>query len=71
MYIVNDATILIRDIAGDAAQKAANSVNPSEDQLSQIDKPADDNVWHDKPNISTGGLKNQIKSAVPVGKKDL
>ncbi|TVY47846.1 Uncharacterized protein LOCC1_G002934 [Lachnellula occidentalis] len=69
--LLNDATILIRDIAGDAAQKAANKVNPSEDELSQIDKPADDNVWHDKPNVSTGGIKNQIKSSVPIGKKDL
>ncbi|TVY31893.1 Uncharacterized protein LSUB1_G008363 [Lachnellula subtilissima] len=69
--LLNDATILIRDIAGDAAQKAANNVNPSEDQLSQIDRPADDNVWHDKPDISTGSLKNQIRSSVPIGKKDL
>ncbi|TVY16164.1 Uncharacterized protein LARI1_G006871 [Lachnellula arida] len=69
--LLNDATILIRDIAGDAAQKAANRVNPGEDQLAQIDRPADDNVWHDKPDISTGSLKNQIKSSLPIGKKDV
>ena len=68
---MNDATILIRDIAGDAAQKAANKVNPDDEQLAQIDRPADDNVWHDKPDVSTGKLKDQIKSAVPIGKKDV
>jgi hypothetical protein len=49
-------------MAGDAAQKAANKVNPSEDQLSQIDKPAADNTWHDVPDMSAGSIKNQIKS---------
>ena len=72
---VNDATILIRDIAGDAATKVANRVNPSEDQLAQIDRPADDNTWHDSPNISAGNLKQQFKSSVskktPVGKDDM
>jgi len=59
---VNDATILIRDIAGDAASKAANKVNPSDEQLSQIDKPAADNTWHDVPDMSTGNIKSQLKS---------
>jgi hypothetical protein len=48
-------------MAGDAAQKAANKVNPSEDQLSQIDKPADDNVWHDTPDLSRENIKSQLK----------
>jgi len=60
--LLNDATILVRDIAGDAASKAANKVNPSSDQLSQIDKPAEDNTWHDVPDMSTGNIKSQIKS---------
>jgi len=60
--LLNDATILIRDIAGDAAQKAANKVNPDEDQLKQIDKPADDNTWHDVPDMSAGNIKEQVKS---------
>ena len=68
---MNDATILIRDIAGDAAQKAANQVNPNEDQLAQIDKPADDNVWHDVPDVSSGGIRNQLQNALPIGKKDV
>lgn len=72
---MNDTTILIRDMAGDAAQKAANKVNPSEDQLAQIDKPADDNTWHDVPDMSAGNIKTQIKSTysknTPVTKGDL
>jgi hypothetical protein len=59
---VNDATILIRDIAGDAAQKAASKVNPTDEQLSQIDQPAEDNTWHDVPDMSAGNIKQQIKS---------
>lgn len=71
MRIVSDATILLRDIAGDAATKTANKVNPSEDQLSQIDHPAEDNVWHDKPDLSRDNLKNQARSKMPIGKKDV
>lgn len=58
---MNDATILLRDIAGDAAQNAATRVNPSQDQLAQIDHAADDNTWHDTPDLSRGNLKNQVK----------
>lgn len=60
--LLNDVTVLIRDIAGDAAQKAANKVNPSEEQLAQIDKPADDNTWHDVPDMSAGNIKQQVKA---------
>jgi hypothetical protein len=59
--VVSDATILLRDIAGDAAQHAANRVNPSQDQLSQIDQAADDNTWHDTPDFSRDNLRNQVK----------
>ena len=68
---MSDATVLLRDIAGDAASKAAHKVNPSEDQLNQIDRPAEDNVWHETPDLSRENLKNQVKSRAPIGKKDL
>jgi hypothetical protein len=72
---VDDALILLRDIAGDAAQKAADQVNPSKEQLSQIDKPADDNTWHDVPDMSAGNIKSQIKSTynkqTPLSKEDI
>lgn len=73
--LLNDATILLRDIAGDAASTAASRVKPGQEQLSQIDHPADDNTWHDVPDLSTGGIKSQLKNSVnkktPVDKNDL
>jgi hypothetical protein len=68
--LLSDATVLLRDIAGDAAQKTANKVNPSEDQLQQIDRPAEDNTWHEVPDMSKDKLKNQIKQATPFNKND-
>lgn len=52
--------MLARDIAGDAAQKAANKVNPSQDELDNIDASEDDDTWHDNPDA--GGLKESAKS---------
>jgi hypothetical protein len=73
--IVSDASILVRDMAGDAATEAASRINPSEDQLRQIDEPAGDNTWHDVPDMSSGNIRHQIKSTVskktPVDKGDL
>ncbi|KAF4627257.1 hypothetical protein G7Y89_g10895 [Cudoniella acicularis] len=73
--LLNDAVILARDIAGDAATKAASKVKPSEELLSQIDRPADDNTWHDVPDMSAGNIKNQIRSTyskqTPLTKGDL
>ncbi|EON69723.1 hypothetical protein W97_08984 [Coniosporium apollinis CBS 100218] len=60
--LLNDASILIRDMAGDAAQNAAQRVQPSEDELNQIDRPADDNEWHDVPDMSRDKLRQQAKS---------
>lgn len=73
--LLSDAQILFRDIAGDAAQKAAHRVNPSEEELAQIDRPAQDNVWHDVPDLSKGNLKQQFRQSVdrnkPVHREDL
>ena len=59
---MSDATILLRDMAGDAASSAAGRINPSEDQLSQIDQAADDNTWHDVPDFSRDNLRSQVKN---------
>ncbi|RDW94166.1 uncharacterized protein DSM5745_01488 [Aspergillus mulundensis] len=58
--LLNDAMIIARDIAGDASQKAANKVRPGEHELSQVDQAAEDNVWHEKPDLA--GQKEQFKS---------
>jgi hypothetical protein len=68
--LLNDAVILLRDMAGDAAQKTANKVKPNEDQLNQIDHPAEDNTWHDVPDMSRDNLRNQVKQSAPFGNKD-
>lgn len=60
--LVNDAVLLLRDMAGDAAENAASKVKPSNDALAQIDKPADDNTWHEVPNISKDNVKSQLQS---------
>ncbi|KAI0512834.1 hypothetical protein F5B22DRAFT_297175 [Xylaria bambusicola] len=60
--LLSDATILIRDMAGDAATNAATKVRPSEDKLNQIDAPADDNTWHDAPDFSKENMRSQFQS---------
>lgn len=60
--LLKDVSILVRLMAGDAAQSAATRVNPKEDQLAQLDEPAQDNTWHDVPDFSKENLKNQAKA---------
>lgn len=70
---MSDAAVLFRDVAGDAAQNAANKINPSEDRLNRIDDPAEDNTWHDVPSVSD--LKGQAKDVYnknkPLDRDDL
>ncbi|KAF2453581.1 hypothetical protein BDY21DRAFT_355400 [Lineolata rhizophorae] len=49
--LLNDATIIMRDMIGDAATSTAKRAKPSEDQLNQLDQPAEDNTWHDVPDV--------------------
>ncbi|KAH6624689.1 hypothetical protein B0J18DRAFT_449918 [Chaetomium sp. MPI-SDFR-AT-0129] len=60
--LLKDATILLRDMAGDAATNAATRVRPSEDQLAQLDHAAEDNTWHDAPNITKDSLKGKFQN---------
>lgn len=46
-------------MAGDAASNAAQKVRPSDEKLNEMDRPADDNTWHDKPDFSKENLKQQ------------
>jgi hypothetical protein len=59
--LLSDAIVLLRDVAGDAASKAASKLRPDEDALAQIDRPADSNVWHEKPNLDKESLKAQFR----------
>ena len=66
--LLSDAVILMRDIAGDAAQNVAGKVNPSEDRLNQIDQAAEDNTWHDVPDLSRDNLRSQARDTVNKNK---
>ncbi|GAB1743085.1 hypothetical protein NU219Hw_g8941t1 [Hortaea werneckii] len=68
--LLSDMTVLLRDIAADTAQKTADKARPNEEQMNQIDVPAEDNTWHEKPDLSKENLKNQAKSRAPIGKKE-
>jgi hypothetical protein len=59
--LLSDAGVLLRDIAGDAAQKTATKVNPDQDRLGQIDEPAPENTWHEVPDMNPSTLKAKAK----------
>lgn len=53
--------VLVRDIAADGSQEVANQARPSEEQLSQIDQAAEDNMWDEKPKLSKEDMKSKFK----------
>lgn len=57
-------------MAGDAASNAASASRPSEEQLSQIDQPAEDNTWHDAPSLSKEDWKKQAQGIFKKKKAD-
>lgn len=59
--LLQDASILLRDMVGDATGNATDFVRPSEEQLSQIDAPAEENTWHEAPDFSKDSLKKQAQ----------
>jgi hypothetical protein len=64
--------ILVRSMAGDVASKAADKLQPTEEQMSQIDAPAEENTWHETPEVSRQKIQEQlkgIKGRTPFGKK--
>ncbi|EYE96876.1 uncharacterized protein EURHEDRAFT_514102 [Aspergillus ruber CBS 135680] len=61
--ILSDALVIVRDMANDASQHAPTKIRPSEEQLSQIDQPAEENEWHEKPaGLPTEQLKSRFKN---------
>ncbi|RWA06266.1 hypothetical protein EKO27_g8833 [Xylaria grammica] len=60
--LLSDASVLIRDMAGDAATNTATKVRPSEEKLSQMDMPADDNTWHEAPKFSKENVRSQLRN---------
>ncbi|KAK3322207.1 hypothetical protein B0H66DRAFT_574522 [Apodospora peruviana] len=58
--LLHDATVLLRDVAGDAASNAAAQLKPSHEDLNNLDAPAEDNTWHDAPDFSKDNMKNKF-----------
>lgn len=65
---MSDAAILLRDMASDTVQRTADVIRPSQDQLAQVDEPAEEGVWHDKPDMSKGAMKSQMQSIRQKGR---
>ncbi|KHJ34492.1 hypothetical protein EV44_g6503 [Erysiphe necator] len=63
--LLKDASVLLREVVGETAQKAVEYVSPSQDELSQIDNPAAKNTWHEVTDISSHSLKDRVKSYMP------
>jgi hypothetical protein len=72
--IVSDMAIMVRSMAGDVAAKAADRLQPTEEQMTQIDAPAEENIWHEPPDVSRQKIQDQIKGIkgrTPFGKKSV
>ena len=59
--LLEDITLLGRDMAADGANKVTSKLRPDQDRLDRIDEPAPDHQWHETP-PSLGELKDQAKS---------
>jgi hypothetical protein len=69
--LLDDATILLRDIAGDAAGKAASNVKPSQEQLDQIDRSAEPHEWHDAPGSFKQSIRDFTNRNKPIRRDDV
>lgn len=67
--VVSDIQVLARDMAGDMAQKAANGINPDQEQLDNLDEPEEDDTWHDTPDGGDlRGKKDELKNKLKANK---
>lgn len=57
-------------MAGDAASNAAARVRPSHEDLAQMDRPAQDNTWHDAPDFSKDNVKNKFQGVYSGNPKE-
>lgn len=48
-------------MASDAASTAAQKVKPPPEAMAQIDKPAEEDKWHDKPDLSKENIQEQMQ----------
>jgi len=67
--LLEDFTLLGRDIAADASSTVTQKIRPNQDRLKNIDEPARDHTWHESP-PSMGEIKKFLKSTVPGVSED-
>ena len=63
--LLEDATLLARDMVADAASKAIQTIRPEKDRLAKIDEPAEDHTWHEAP-PSLDEMKSIVKSKINI-----
>ena len=68
--LLKDAVVLLRVMMGDAAANAAGRVRPSDEAVAQMDRPADDNTWHDAPDFSKENIRKQVQGVYKKGGAD-
>jgi Family of unknown function (DUF5923) len=66
--LLEDITLLARDMVADGASKATQKIRPNQDRLKKIDEPAEDHTWHETP-PSIGEIKSSLKSKVQKTKE--
>jgi hypothetical protein len=47
--LLEDCTLLIRDMIADGAAKATQTIRPDPERLNRIEEPAPDHTWHEAP----------------------
>ncbi|ORY77290.1 hypothetical protein BCR37DRAFT_351059 [Protomyces lactucae-debilis] len=72
--LLSDAGILLQDMVADAGSKAVDKaanlperIRPDEEARNNLDEPAPDNQWHEKPDVQ--GLKQQAKDGLDQAKE--
>src|SRR5579859_1728050 len=58
--LLEDCTLLARDMAADGAQKATQKIRPDQERLDKIDEAEPDHQWHETP-PSLGGMRETVK----------
>jgi hypothetical protein len=59
--LLEDMSLLLRDMAADGASRATQKIRPDQERLDKIDEPAPDHTWYEAP-PSVREMKESMKS---------
>ena len=65
--LLDDATLLARDMIAEGASKATQKIRPEQGRLAKIDEPAEDHTWHEAP-PSIGEMKSIVQSKINIAR---